>query len=289
DLIYGAFKTLGSYEGMPTDWKEENGKFTPDFMTDEYMNTMKYMKKLRDNGYINKDFPVTSKTQQQELFSQGKAGIYVGNMVDAVNLRDDATDKNMKVDIINRIKGPDGKERVWASGGHNGIFAFPKTSVKSEAELKRILAFFDRIAEEDVYGLMTYGIDGQHYKKEEGNTFVREESQVKSWQTDVQPLVSLVGIDKRYLKNKGDAVRSKYEELEEDNQNIIVANPAESLYSETASERGNELKKIIDDATYKFILGDISEDQFQKDVEKWKSNGGNKIIEEYEASFKKSK
>lgn len=46
------------------------------------------------------------------------------------------------------------------------------------------------------------------------------------------------------------------------------------------------MKKIIDDATYKFILGDISEDQFQKDVEKWKSNGGNKIIEEYEASFK---
>ncbi|MBU8638488.1 extracellular solute-binding protein [Bacillus pumilus] len=289
DLIYGAFKTLGSYEGMPTDWKEDNGKFTPDFMTDEYMNTMKYMKKLRDNGYINKDFPVTSKTQQQELFSQGKAGIYVGNMVDAVNLRDDATDKNMKVDILNRIKGPGGKERVWASGGHNGIFAFPKTSVKSEAELKRILAFFDRIAEEDVYGLMTYGIDGEHYKKEEGNTFVREESQVKSWQTDVQPLVSLVGIDKRYLKNKGDAVRTKYEELEEDNQKIIVANPAESLYSETASERGNELKKIIDDATYKFILGDISEDQFKKDVEKWKSNGGNKIIEEYEASFKKSK
>lgn len=25
DLIYGAFKTLGSYEGMPTDWKESGG------------------------------------------------------------------------------------------------------------------------------------------------------------------------------------------------------------------------------------------------------------------------
>ncbi|MDA4896445.1 hypothetical protein PFZ55_57350, partial [Streptomyces sp. MS2A] len=83
-----------------------------------------------DEGLINKDFPVTSKTQQQEMFSQGKAGIYVGNMVDAVNLRDQSVDDKMELEIINRIKGPDGKERVWASGGHNGIFAFPKTSVK---------------------------------------------------------------------------------------------------------------------------------------------------------------
>lgn len=66
-------------------------------------------------------------------------------MVDAVNLRDHASDKSMKLEIVNRIKGPDGKERVWASGGHNGVFAFPKTSVKTEAELKRILAFLTEL------------------------------------------------------------------------------------------------------------------------------------------------
>lgn len=77
DLIYGAFKTIGSYEGMPTDWKESGGKFTPDFMTQEYKDTMNYMKKLRDNGYMNKDFPVTSKTQQQEpVFARKSRNLY---------------------------------------------------------------------------------------------------------------------------------------------------------------------------------------------------------------------
>ncbi|MER2458920.1 extracellular solute-binding protein [Bacillus subtilis] len=289
DLIYGAFKTIGSYEGMPTDWKESGGKFTPDFMTQEYKDTMNYMKKLRDNGYMNKDFPVTSKTQQQELFSQGKAGIYIGNMVDAVNLRDHASDKSMKLEIINRIKGPDGKERVWASGGHNGVFAFPKTSVKTEAELKRILAFFDRIAEKDVYSLMTYGIDGVHYNKGEDKTFTRKESQVKDWQTDIQPLSALIAIDKAYLKNTGDPLRTAYEELTEDNEKIIVSNPAESLYSASESERGDELKKIIDDATYKYMIGDITESQFDKEVEKWESSGGKQIIQEYEEAFKQAK
>ncbi|MCY7798862.1 extracellular solute-binding protein [Bacillus haynesii] len=288
DLIYGAFKTLGSYMGMPTDWEEKDGKFTPDFMTKEYMDTMKYMKKLYDEGLINKDFPVTSKTQQQEMFSQGKAGIYVGNMVDAVNLRDQSVDDKMELEIINRIKGPDGKERVWASGGHNGIFAFPKTSVKTEKELKRILAFFDRIAEEDVYSLMTYGIEGVHYKKEGDKQFKRMDEKLKDWQAEIQPLVSLVGIDKQYLKNTGDPLRTKYEELTEDNNEIIVSNPAESLYSPAASERGDELQKIIDDATYQFILGKINESQFEKAVEKWRTNGGNQVIEEYEESFKKA-
>ncbi len=75
----------------------------------------------------------------------------------------------------------------------------------------------------------------------------------------------------------------------EDNEKIIVSNPAESLYSAAESERGDELKKIIDDATYKYIIGDITESQFDKEVEKWESSGGKQIIQEYEEAFKQTK
>ena len=102
-------------------------------------------------------------------------------------------------------------------------------------------------------------------------------------------LNQLIGINKQALKSAEDPLRAKNEKLEEDNRAIAVQNPAEPLYSAAQMDRGTELKKIIDDATYKFILGDINEEQFKKDVEKWKSNGVNKIIEEYEDSFKKSK
>lgn len=47
---------------------------------------------------------------------------------------------------------------------------------------------------------MTYGIDGVHYNKGEDKTFTRKESQVKDWQTDIQPLSALIAIDKAYLK-----------------------------------------------------------------------------------------
>lgn len=59
---------------------------------------------------------------------------------------------------------------------------------------------------------MTYGIEGVHYKKEGNKQFKRIDEKLKDWQAEIQPLVSLVGIDKQYLKNTGDPLRTKYEE-----------------------------------------------------------------------------
>ncbi|TPE69793.1 extracellular solute-binding protein [Halalkalibacterium halodurans] len=290
DLIFGAFKTLASYHGTPNEWGfDDEGKLMPEFMTDEYVETMNYMKSLYDEGLINTEFPVTSKEQQQELFMTGRAGIYVGNMVDARNLRDKAKDINpeMEVAITNRIAGPDGEDRVWAQGGHNGIFAIPKSSVETEAELKRILAFFDRIAEEDVYNLMAYGIEDVHYETIDGEYFERIEENLDDWAAEVQPLVSLVAREMNYLKAYGDPLYEEYERLTEDNNEIIVTNPAEPLFSPTYTERGTELQKIIDDATYKYILGELDEDGFEAEVERWLTNGGESIIEELNEDYER--
>lgn len=46
---------------------------------------------------------------------------------------------------------------------------------------------------------------------------------------------------------------------------------------------------MIDDATYKYMIGEITESQFDKEVEKWESSGGKQIIQEYEEAFKKTK
>jgi putative aldouronate transport system substrate-binding protein len=49
------------------------------------------------------------------------------------------------------------------------------------------------------------------------------------------------------------------------------------------------VRKIIDDATFKFISGSIDENAFKAEVEKWKKQGGDKIIEEINASNAKVK
>jgi putative aldouronate transport system substrate-binding protein len=66
---------------------DSKGNFTAEFETDGYIETMDYMKELYENGWINKDFAVTAKTDQQQNFAQGKAGIYVGALFDAKNYK----------------------------------------------------------------------------------------------------------------------------------------------------------------------------------------------------------
>lgn len=54
-----------------------------------------------------------------------------------------------------------------------------------------------------------------------------------------------------------------------------------SLSSSTYDEKNVELSTIIVDATYNYILGNITAEGFQKEVEKWRASGGDQIIKEY--------
>src|SRR5690625_3917587 len=87
DLIYGSFKTIASWFGTPNYWGEKEGEILPQFMFPEYVETMDFIKKLHENGYMNQDFPVTSKEDQTEMFKNGTAGVYVGSMSDVKSLR----------------------------------------------------------------------------------------------------------------------------------------------------------------------------------------------------------
>ncbi|WP_246067620.1 extracellular solute-binding protein [Paenibacillus koleovorans] len=291
DLKFGAFKTLGSYFGVPNEWGEKDGKLQPEFTFDAYLETAKFMKRLFSEKLMNDDFTVASKNQQWDKFTTGQAGLYVGNMVDAANLYNAGVkvNPNIKLDILNRISGPDGKDRVWSQAGHNGIFVIPKTVVKTEAELKQILGALDKLQDPEVFNLMKLGVENTHYKVVGGNSFENIAAANDAREVEVRPLDSLVGMDRTALKAANDPLREKYEALTLDNNKIVVPNPAEAFDSPTLTQRGTELRKIIDDATFKFISGAIDEAAFKAEVEKWKKSGGDKIIEEINAAYAASK
>lgn len=290
DLIYGAFKTLSSYFGTPNNWEvSEDGKFTPEFETEGYIKTMDYMKELYDNGYINQDFAVTAKKDQQDGFSQGKAGIYVGALFDGKNLQHGAKgiQDDMEIALVNGITstGNESDRAIWAgNGGIGGLLAFPKSEVKDEAELKRLLKFVNDLMDEDVFALMTYGIEGVHYTAD-ADMAVTILDQNK-WEQEVQPFSSSRPKEPGYKIHDADPLKVEAAELILDNEKYAVYNPAYSLESETFTTMGSELQKIITDATYKYILGSLDVNGFKAEVEKWKSSGGSKIISEYEAAYK---
>ncbi|GAK39165.1 extracellular solute-binding protein [Paenibacillus urinalis] len=289
DLIYGAFKTLSSYFGTPSVWSVgEDGKVTPEFETEGYVKTMDYMKELYENGYINQDFAVTAKTDQQQNFAQGKAGIYVGALFDSKNLLNMAkgVQDDMELTLVNDITstGNEADRAIWSiSNGVGGLLAFPKSEVKDEAELKRLLQFMDDLMSEEVYTLMTYGIEGTHYTVNEEKAVTITNTEL--WQQEVQPFASSRPNETGYEIHDNDPLKKESDRLIEENSTFAVLNPLYSLESATFSSQGSELQKTIVDATYKYILGKINLDQFNEAVSSWRKAGGDQIITEYEAAY----
>ncbi|MEJ8304707.1 extracellular solute-binding protein [Saccharibacillus sacchari] len=290
DLIYGAFKTLSSYFGTPNIWEvSADGKMTPEFMTQGYVDTMDYMKELYQKGYINQDFAVTAKTDQQQKFAQGRAGIYVGAIFDSKNLLNMAKgiQDDMELVLVNDITstGNEADRAIWAANnGIGGLLSFPRSEVKDEAELKRVLKFVNDLLDEDVYALMTYGIEGTHYTVDDQDAATITNTDL--WQQEVQPFSASRPKESGFKIHDADPLKKESDKLIADNANYAVLNPAYSLESETYNTQGSELQKTITDATYKYILGELDRAGFDAAVESWKKSGGDAIIAEYESAYK---
>ncbi|MEH7415330.1 extracellular solute-binding protein [Neobacillus drentensis] len=292
DLKYGAFKTLSSYFGTPNVWKvDSKGNFVAEFETDGYIETMDYMKELYNKGFINKDFAVTAKTDQQQNFAQGKAGIYVGALFDGKNLKSMANgiQDNMELALVNNVTSASNSEQsIWSDGnGVGGLLAFPRSEVKDEKELKRILKFVNDLLDPEVYKLMTYGMEGTHYKITGDGAY--EIINQDLWQQEVQPFAASRPKESGFHLKDPDPLKAKGDELIAENAKHAVFNPAVPLESTTNTTQGSELQKIITDATYQYILGEIKLEDFKKAVKNWNEQGGKTIKDEYKAAYKAAK
>jgi putative aldouronate transport system substrate-binding protein len=275
------FQTIAAFFGAPNQWEIQDGKAVPQFMTPENMEAMKFYKRLYDEKLINQDFPATKTSKQQEQFFQGKAGVIFTTLDFLITGGNELKKANpdAKLDIISRIEGPEG-ERVFATTGYNGMFVFPKATVKTEEELKKLLGFFDKIVDEEMMYTWTWGIEGSHHAKDSsGEPSITDQT---AYSNEVSPLKQLPSYDGALMiwKGKGEA-DNKFRQMMQDNESIIVSNPVEPLISQTAVEKGTELNKIITDARIKFIIGTLDEDGFNKEVEKWRAQGGDQIIADY--------
>ncbi len=289
DLTFGAFKTVASWFGAPNEWGFKDGELTPAFMFPEYQQAMDYMKDLRSNGYMNKDFPVTSKVDQLNMVTNGTAGVYVGCMCAVQQLYNDAVKLNPKAEfeVFNQIKGPSGEYTVWAINGYNYSYLFPKSAIKTEEEMLQVLSFMNQLMSEEISNLLIWGMEGEHYNVVDG-VAVPIEDQAKI-DREVYPYMffelgepetngRLSGTSSYEPANKAMALFA-------DNDQYVVSDPTITLDSDTLTLNRDRLRQIINDATFNYMLGELDEAGFQAEIDRWSREGGSKAIEELNASY----
>ncbi|PYI57393.1 extracellular solute-binding protein [Paenibacillus flagellatus] len=268
---------------------DKDANFTPEFMTKEFVDVLKLFRKLYEEKLINQDFAVLDATEAEKLFDTSRVGVRFAVATNGKSQQDrlSKTAPSAVVDVAS-FEGPQGV-RISSENGNNGFLVIPKSSVKSEAELKRVLAFLDKLMDPDMSTLLLRGIEGTHFAKTADNRTEFIGDGFNAFQREVKPyrdnLPVLEGYNVAPLKDV--PIGEKGTKMESDGIKYIVSNPALTLTSATFSERGQELEQQMNDAQTKFIMGKIDEAGYQDEIAKWRKAGGDSIMAEYKASYLK--
>lgn len=280
--------TFVVWNGGPSGWGVKDGKVIPEFMTDEFMTSIKLYKQFFDEKVVNQDFPVVKASS--DLFNQGKAGVYFGKIDDVATRFGELMKANpqAKLDVIDTVEGPKGR-KIQSDLGFNGIFTFPKTNIKTEAQLKQILSVYDKLMDKKMQDLFDWGVEGVHYKLDNGKPVRLDEKLY----TDVYTPMMQMRIDDGSLSMKGTLPPAveKYQKMFKENDanpNVMVSSAAGSFISQTDIEKGAQLMKGVTDSQIQFVMGKIGEAELRAAIEQWRKNGGDKIIEEYTAEYNKA-
>jgi putative aldouronate transport system substrate-binding protein len=291
----GPWDIMSTWFGAPNKWAEKDGKLTPAHLTPEWMESLKFFKKLYDEKLVNADFAVYDSGKWNDPIINGQAGV----AVDVVD-RSYQIDEKIKagklpgeMSAFGTVAGPNGKPVLPATTGYGGIFLISKQGVKNEADLKKVLNFFDKISDKDMQILLTYGIEGTHYKVEDGKL-----KTILTSNDPQAPDINVKGLNQLIIGvpnvldtafKAGTPLREKANVIKAENEKYVIGNPGEPLVSPTYTQKGAQLNQMVLDARVKFIVGKIDEAGYKAEMDLWLKSGGEQYIKEMNDLYAESK
>jgi putative aldouronate transport system substrate-binding protein len=287
------FRIAALWFGSPNIWGEdEKGNLVPDFMTSGYMDGMKFMKKLYDEKLINQDFAVVTNAKANDIFLDGGAGSVfssVGNLT-AWAVNDKLKSQNAEVDFFSTLEGGHGP-RARAGTGYLGNYMIPKKSVTSEADFKKVMAFLDKLNSKEVQDLLSNGIEGRHYKVENGLAVALDN--IPAEQTLAKERLDLNQLYLRTVLNetpkKMTEIQQKAEDIKAANEKVAVYNLVEPFESDTYTKQGQQLDTLRYDMLVKFVMGQVDEAGYKAEIDKWLKAGGQAVMDEYNKQYQQLK
>lgn len=264
---------------------DPDGNIHPAFEEKEYVDALKFVKRLYDEKIMNQDFSIL--VDMKGFFKKGTTGSWYGTLDDIGGNWNDLKQNvpTATLETFSKMNGPKGIRIPSWGGGFYGGYAFPKSSNKTEADLNTCLNFFDKISSQEGQNLLAIGLEGTHYKVE-NNIAVFTDEQAKAKNNDLQSLNQLsVQFGFKSMPTNRE-IRNVIEKKFAENKPYLVSNPCEPFISETYSKKGAELDQLMYDARVKFIMGEFNEEQYMKEVKKWYDRGGKAICEEFSKQYK---
>jgi putative aldouronate transport system substrate-binding protein len=223
-----------------------------------------------------------------DLFVGGSAGAVFGSIGNAVSWQNNAkiTAQHGQIDMFSTLEGGFGP-RARASGGYLGVYMIPKKTVKTEADLRKVLQFLDKLSDKKVEDLLEYGIEGRHYQLENGEVKLTDQDLLNKERLDLNQF-QIKTVNQMTPKQTTELAK-QMDKLVEANDKVAVVNFAEALISDTYSKQGQQLDNMRYDMMVKFVMGQIDEAGYKAEIDKWQKAGGSAVTKELNDQYQKFK
>jgi putative aldouronate transport system substrate-binding protein len=284
------YDVMETWYGAGNRWTEQDGKLIPSFKTEEFVQANTFMKKMVDEGLVNKDYATLDSAKWNEPFFNGKSGIIIdvhsrAQVLITLFKQQDPKGFAKYVDVTGNLVGPDGTLHAHPTDGYSGFLAIPKVQVRTEDDLKNVLTFLDKLNSKDAAITINNGIEGKNFTVADNLAVAAEQTPENKVLNDAVKSYSQIGTNVAGQQFYNPKQPSTYEQqmfdkrkkIEASDLKSAVLNPAAPFVSKTYVTKGAQLDNIISDARIKFIAGQIDEAGLRKAIKLWETSGGNDI------------
>jgi putative aldouronate transport system substrate-binding protein len=286
------FPIMAAWYGAGADWSFRDGEIVRNHETSEFMDALKWGRRLNEENLIPGDWPAQTYAIFDQRFWSGEVGVIL-NVVDGINqhlAKVQEVNPEANLDFYMMLDAGKGKIQYASGAGYAGLWSFPKTSCKTEEDLEKHLDFFNKISTEDMHTFFRWGIEGTHFKRAgQGAEFTKR----KSYEDRVAPLKQL----QIYYPTSGGlppadptAIQEKLMRIQQGEAlKYLVVDDTIGLDSPTYTETRGELKQLRRDAWIKYVSGNIDEDEYWDSIQTWLDAGGAQAKKEFTEEFLKYK
>ena len=291
----GPLDIIQAWFGAGNQWKEVDGKLVPVHQTEEYLEALKWMKKMYDDGLIYKDWATRETNTWTDGVKNGECGMFLDVLDNSRRIWDYfetegipsvTGEGNASMKLIGGIAAEEGGEpHTLATSGAAGCFLITKAGAKTEQDVENCLTYLDKMNDEEMRILADYGLEGRdHEISEEGyivDLLADKEIQEKPEIGLNQSVAYVPDLPDMKTVEKSDRLIEE-EAIKAANVDIAVFNPASGylVSSKINAEVGTDLKDILDRARTQYVCGQIDEAGLQEQFKVWEQRGGADLIAE---------
>lgn len=293
----GPLDIMQCWFGAGNGWAEQDGKLVPSHMTDEYMESLEWIKKMYDEGLVYEDWAVRDTNTWADSINTGECGMFL-DVLDSSRRNWDYFVNNNIPSVVNpdepasmKLVGGIAKDAssspvTLATSGMNGYYVITKAAAKTEADVENCLHFLDKLCDNEMMLLADYGLKDRDWELDSDGYVVDLNAAMEvntKPQNGLNQLLCYIPYDRsqdpQIKLNERQLIE---EEVKKANVKIAVFNPAAGFLvnSATYSTQGADLDEIIKAARTQYVCGTIDKAGLEAQFQVWLDRGGQKVIDE---------